>query len=117
MSDPSSNTTKPRYVIINDTDAPEPRMVCQWVPGIGYCYMDRRNNKADFDGMSGREAMPIEAFGFSVAEDTDGFARFYLSERPVTATYHDGDPRRWQSHQTFFEWRQLKAAAIRKVKA
>lgn len=106
---------KTRYVIINGTDAPEPRMVCQWVPDIGYCYMDRRNNKADFDGMLGHEATSIEAFGFSVAEDADGISRFYQSDRPVTATYRDGEPRRWQSHQTFFEWRRLKAAATHGV--
>lgn len=112
-----SDQTKPRYVIINDTDAPEPRMVCQWVPRIGYCYMDRSRNKADFDGMRGDRSTPIEAFGFSVAEDADGMVRFYQSDRPVTATYYDGKPRKWQSYQTFFEWRQLKAAGSRKVKA
>lgn len=104
--------TKPRYVIINDTDAPQPHMVCQWVPRIGYCYMDRR--KADFDGMTGREATSIEDFGFRWAEDTDSVTRFYLSDIPPTAAYHDGEPRRWQSRIHSFEWNTLKAGAVRK---
>jgi len=101
-----------RYVIINDIDAPEPNMVCQWVPGIGYCYLDRRNGKPRHDGMRGAEATPIEAFGFEWAEDRDGMVRFYQAERPVTATYRDGEPRRWQSRTTFFEYRRIKAAAV-----
>lgn len=106
--------SKAKYVIIDDIDAPEPRMVCQWVPHIGYCYMDRRNNKADFDGMSGGEATPIEAFGFSVTEDRDGMVRFYRSDKPGTATYSDGEPRRWQSYISFFEYKKLTIAAGRK---
>lgn len=38
-----------RYVVMNDIDAPTPYMVCQWVDGIGYCYMDRRFHKSDHD--------------------------------------------------------------------
>ena len=110
-------TVRPRYVIINDCDAPQPRMVCQLVPGIGYCYMDRRENKPDFDGMRGLEATPIESFGFRWAEDTDGMTRFYLSDVPATAVYSDGYPRNWQSSVEFFEWRTLKAEAIGKGKA
>jgi hypothetical protein len=96
-----------KYVIINDTDAPEPRMVCQWVPGVGYCYLDRSGTKPDHDGMQGIEATPIEAFGFSYAEDSDGFVRFYRADRPVTATYQDGEPRRWQSRVNGFEYRRI----------
>lgn len=107
---------RPKYVIINDCDAPQPRMVCQWIPGVGYCYMDRRDHKSDFDGMSGAEATPVESFGFVWVEDTDGYVRFYLADNPphpVTATYRDGKPRRWQDRQEFFEWRQLKPGAIK----
>jgi hypothetical protein len=108
--------TKARYVIINDCDAPEPRMVCQYVPGIGYCYLDRRNNKPDFDGMRGVEATPIEAFSIVWTDNSDGTVSFYQSDRPIIATYRDGEPRRWQSRSTGFEYRQLKAAAIRQAK-
>ena len=44
---------RPKYVIVNEYDAPEPRMVCQWVPGVGYCYMDRTHGKSRYDGMTG----------------------------------------------------------------
>lgn len=106
-------TTPARYVIINEIDAPEPRMVCQWVPGIGYCYLDRRGTKPDHDGMIGAEATPVEAFGFAWAENPDGTVSFYRSERPVTATYRDGVPRRWQHHADSFEFRRLTAGARR----
>ncbi len=112
----AGRTSKPRYAIINDCDAPQPRMVCQWVPGVGYCYMDRRENKADFDGMRGTEATKIEEFGFRWAEDPDGVTRFYLSGIPPTASYRDGESRKWQSSVVSFEWRTLKAGAIEKRK-
>lgn len=106
--------TRPKYVIINDYDAPQPSMVCGWVPGVGYCYLERLGTKPSHDGMKGAEATPIEAFGFEWAEDTDGWVRFYQAERPVTATYRDGEPRQWQSRKTFFEFRQLKPAVVAK---
>lgn len=99
----------PKYVIINDTDAPEPGMVCQWVRSIGYCYMDRSGTKPRHDGMRGHEATDIRCFGFEYAEDTDRMVRFYWVDRPITATYSDGKPRKWQSHITYFEWRKLTA--------
>lgn len=107
--------TTPRYVIINDCDQPKPDMVCQWVPGIGYCYLDRRGTKPDHDGMTGREATSLEAFGFVWTDNPDGTVSFYRSERPVTATYRDGVKRRWQHHADSFEFRRLTAGA-RKAK-
>lgn len=101
---------RPKYVIINDTDAPEPRMVCQWVPGIGYCYLDRRDHKSDYDGMRGTEATPVEQFGFAWTDNPDGSVSFYLSDKPATATYQDGEPRHWQSGTTRFEYRRLVVA-------
>jgi hypothetical protein len=105
---------KPRYVIINDIDAPEPSMVCQWVPHVGYCYLDRRQGKPDHDGMKGTEATPIEAFGFVWTDNSDGTVSFYLSDITPTATYSDGEPRRWQSWVGSFERKQLTLGAIRK---
>jgi len=102
---------RPKYVIINDTDSPTPEMVCQWVKSIGYCYMDRRGSKPEFDGMQGAEATPVEAFGFVWAEDTDGVTRFYRSDLTPTAVYQDGEPRRWQGRADGFEFRTLKAKA------
>lgn len=93
-------------------------MVCQWVPGVGYCYLDRRHNKPDFDGMNGAEATPMEAFGFVCRDDPDGTVSFFLSGDPATATYHDGKPRRWQSHSTAFQRRRLTLGVVKqKVKA
>ena len=99
----------PKYVIINDTDAPQPNMVCQWVAGTGYCYLDRRDGKERFDGMAGSRATPVEAFGWAIAEDEDvgSWVRFYRSDRPSTATYSDGEPRRWQHRANYFEYKRL----------
>lgn len=101
---------KPKYVIINDTDAPQPAMVAQLVPGVGYCYLDRK--KSSFDGMKGHEATNVEDFGFTWAENADGTVSFYRNDRDPTATYHDGEPRRWQSRAVSFEWRVLKRGAV-----
>ncbi|SHK23707.1 hypothetical protein SAMN02745194_04515 [Roseomonas rosea] len=109
-----SEKMKPtRYVIINDCDAPEPRMVCQWVPGVGYCYLDRRGIKPTYDGMTGTHATPVEAFGFVWTDNPDGTVSFYRSERPVTATYQDGKLRRWQDRADGFEFRRLVAGALK----
>lgn len=107
-----TKSPRAKYVIINDVDAPEPAMVCQWVPSIGYCYLDRRHPKPRHDGMRGLEATPIEAFGFLWVENSDGTVSFYQSDLPVTATYQDGEPRRWQSRATSFEHKVLRRAAI-----
>lgn len=104
-------TLPPRFVIVDEADAPEPRMVCEWVPRVGYCYLDRRRGKADLDGMTGREATPIEAFGFEWAETDGGTVTFHRTTRPVTATYRDGGRRRWQSEIEQFEYPTLKPAA------
>ena len=86
-------------------------MVCQWVPGVGYCYLNRSGTKPSHDGMLGREATPIEAFGFVWTDNSDGTVSFYLADDPplpVTATYRDGTPRRWQSRAASFEFKQIK---------
>ena len=100
---------KPKYVIINDCDAPEWRMVCQWVPEVGYCYMDR--SKSFFDGMEGGDAMPVDAFGVLWMEGADGMTRFYPFGLNATAAYPDGAPRRWQGARKF-EWGRLTARAV-----
>lgn len=98
---------RPKYAIINDTDAPHPNMVVQWVPNVGYCYMNRTLSR--HDGMQGSEATDIRAFGFSWAEDPDGVTRFYRNTLDPTATYSDGEPRLWQPRSDFFEWRMIKS--------
>ena len=108
----SSKKRMPKYVIINDFDAPQPSMVCQWVPGVGYCYLDRRDTKPNHDGMTGDAATPVEAFGIVWTDNKDGTVSFYLSDSPVTATYQDGEPRVWQSSRNSFEFKRLKTPRV-----
>ena len=98
----------PRYVIINDFDAPDERMVCQWVDGVGYCYLNRSGSKPRHDGMRAcRTTTPIEAFGFVHSDNPDGTVSFYRTTRAPTATYPDGEPRRWQGRLECFEYERL----------
>jgi hypothetical protein len=96
----------PKYVIINDVDAPEPRCVCQWVPDKGYCYLDRSGDKPRYDGMPGDHATSVEAFGWEWTDKPDGTVSFSLSDRPFTATYPDGESRRWQHEAISFSFRR-----------
>ncbi len=105
------------YVIINDCDQPCPNMVCQWVEGVGYCYLDRSRNKPDFDGMEGTEAIPIEDFGFVWAHNANGTVSFYRTDRPITATYSDGMPRTWQHWNDSFEFQRLEKHPMLRKKA
>jgi len=103
-----------KYVILNDTDAPQPNMVCQWVEGIGYCYLDRTHNKPDFDGMTGSEATPVTTFGIQWIE-TDGEVDFWVMGRSF-ARYTDGIPRKWQSSAPNFSWPILTSCNVRRRK-
>jgi hypothetical protein len=87
---------RPRFAIINTCDAPCRRHVCQWIDGLGYCYMARElePHLKRYDGMKPSMPTPIEAFGFSV-ESSHREARF-IRVGPSTATYEDGKPRKWQ---------------------
>lgn len=102
--------SRPRFVIINDTDAPEPRNVCQWVPARGYCYLDRSRGKPEFDGMKGGSATAIEAFGFTWSEGA-GRVRFCRDGATRTAAYQDGQPRDWQSEFEMFDFPLLEQGA------
>ncbi len=100
------------YVIISDADCPEPAMVCQWVAGIGYCYLDRSwVGKTRHDGMQGKEATPIEAFGFTWTTNEDGIVEFNKTGSEY-AEYSDGKPRRWQSSIQSFKLSRLKIGAV-----
>jgi hypothetical protein len=110
------NAKPPKYVIINDTDAPEPKMVCQWMPDVGYCYLDRTNGKRRHDGMIGSEAVSIEAFGWTWSEEKDNGELLvkFMRTNKSTATYPDGVPRDWQHHADSFEFKTLKSKQISK---
>lgn len=94
----------PKFAIINYTDAPQPDMVCQFMPGIGYCYLDRK--KASYDGMISADVTSVDEFGFVWTINRDGTVSFYRSS-PSFATYHDGKPRQWQGTDDSFEFRRL----------
>lgn len=95
----------PKYAIVNTVDAPTPEMVAQWIPGVGYCYLDRTGNKPSFDGMPADEATGINTFGITVFEHGDGPNKGkvdFLATGRSFARYHDGLPRLWQdSRHTF----------------
>ena len=93
----------PKYVIIDEFDAPEPEMVCQMVDGVGYCYLDRRGTKPSHDGMKGSRATPVERFGFAIGENANGTVTFYPTGQEIVAQYSDGVPRKWQSPMRAFE--------------
>lgn len=88
-------------------------MVCQWVPGVGYCYLDRTGNKPSFDGMKGEEATPINTFGILVHEAKDGIITFQVTGKSF-ARYPDGQPRRWQSSAPQFTHQRLTEKGTRK---
>ena len=85
---------RPKYAIINHVDYPGPRLVVQWVSGIGYCYLHRALKS--YDGMIGPEATDVRDFGLDYVEDLDSTVTFTVTDRASTATYTDGRPRRWQ---------------------
>ena len=92
----------PRFAIINTCDGPYKRMVCEWVEGFGYCYMNRLIDKSlkRFDGMTPKRPTSMEDFGFSVivGEKVAAFCQTAAS----SATYEDGQPRRWHDNSTNF---------------
>lgn len=88
-------------------------MVCQWVPDVGYCYLDRTGDKPLFDGMAGDEATPVNTFGILVHEAKDGTITFKATGKSF-ARYADGTPRRWQSIEAAFTHRRLMKKDVRK---
>lgn len=103
----------PKYVIINDFDAPQPNMVCQWVEGVGYCYLDRTRLKPRYDGMVGTEASEVGAFGFCWEEKADGIVAFHRTDLGSVAVYRDGEYRRWCDSRDEFDHRQLTRADVK----
>ena len=89
-------TDRPRFAIMNTMDAPQRRMVCEWVPNVGYCYMMRHHEPhlKDFDGMNPPRPTSLEDFGFRV--DVLSIEAVFTRIADSTATYEDGKPRSWQ---------------------
>jgi hypothetical protein len=89
-----------RFVIINDIDAPCRRLVAEYIEGVGYCYMNRKDKHLrKFDGMHPRRPTDITDFGFDV--DISNGKAVFKRVRESIATYPDGQNRKWQSSEKF----------------
>lgn len=98
--------TVPVLGIIDDCDAPEPRMVVvvMWsgrVGGYKWEYVDRRQAARYQRGFTKKfpeRFTSLKTFGVAPLFRNDGALRF---ERfgPSQATYHDGKPRNWQGDE------------------
>lgn len=88
----------PRFAIINTCDAPQRRMVCEYIKGVGYCYMSRETNThlKFYDGMTASRPTAMEKFGFMVEYDNHVREVKFTRIATSTATYEDGKPRDWQ---------------------
>lgn len=94
----------PRFAIINTCDAPQRRMVCEYLDGVGYCYMARamEPHLKMYDGMNPERPTSLEDFGFDI-EISNNEALFRRT-RTWVATYEDGMPRKWQDRVYPFEF-------------
>ena len=94
-----------KFVIVNTMDRPYENLVATHVPGVGYCYLDRRY--AVCDGMAdASRPTPLEDFGLDVEEISQHHFEV-TRRRPTKATYTDGSLRPWQGKDNFyldFEW-------------
>lgn len=90
----------PRFAIINTTDQPSRRMLCEFIPGIGYCYMSRHEFPylKEYDGMGASRPTAIETFGFSA--EVGRAEVVFTRTGESTATYEDGEHRSWQEMRT-----------------
>jgi hypothetical protein len=93
---------RPRFVILNDYDRPERRLVAQWVPGTGYCYMNRVEEPRlkQYDGVTATRPTNMEDFGFGIV--VRGSAVTFGMVGGNIATYADGRGRPWQDNTTSF---------------
>lgn len=92
----SSKQINPRFAIINTCDAPCRRMVCQYVPKIGYCYNARslEPHLKNYYGMEPGNPTSLEDFGFDIL--VVGELAVFTRNRECIATYEDGKHRPWQ---------------------
>ena len=97
---------KPKYAIVNETDQPCAKHICQLVNGK-YYYMARKAypELKRFDGMRPDRPTSMQEFGFAVLErgNTVTFVRVASS----VAKYHDGETRKWQDNRTQIAWSKV----------
>lgn len=105
---------KPKYAIINTTDAPCFYHVAELVDGK-YYYMARKDRPhlRQFDGMTPERPTSMGEFGFAVLHRT---GRVYFRKiADSIATYEDGVPRRWPGTDETFDWPSVVVRRKRKA--
>ena len=88
----------PRFAIVNTLDGPCRNMICEWVNGIGYCYMRRSVavHLKCYDGMKPTRPTSIEDFGFEILVDEFAREAHFIRRGRSVATYEDGSHLDWQ---------------------
>lgn len=87
-----------KYFILNDIDRPYPRLVAQKI-GDRLYYMNKELFPLYKQGFEGKEATPVEYFGFKITEV--GNRVHFTKTQPSLATYRDKRPREWQGPTEF----------------
>jgi hypothetical protein len=107
--------TRGTYVIMNDCDAPEARMVAVLtryddVRGIWHAlYLATYTNMA---APYGPQPTSLSAFGQTVEWKWDEY-RVVSTGEPRTATYRDGKPRQWQDRFGEDKWWPARKKAVK----
>jgi hypothetical protein len=106
--------TRGTYVIMNDCDAPEARMVAVLTRyddqrGIWHAlYLSTHTNMA---APYGPQPTPLSKFGKTVEWRWNEY-RVVDSGEPCTATYRDGAPRNWQDYRGE-RWWEARGKAVK----
>lgn len=106
--------TRGTYVIMNDFDRPEAKLVAVLTryddrPGRGIWHALYLASATHMAAPYGPQPTPLAAFGKRVEWSNDTF-RCVDTGGPVTATYRDGRPRAWQDCYEGEQWAARKAA-------
>lgn len=91
--------TFPKYAIVNHCDRPCLRLVAQWVPDVGYCYMAQSYfpELKQYNGMRHPKPTDVRDFGFEIIEGSNG--AMFRKTGQTTARYDNGDWREWQDYE------------------
>lgn len=107
--------TRGTYVIMNDVDCPEAKLVAVLtrhddVRGVWHAlYLsDKTNMVAPY----GRQPTPLSAFGKAVEWKWNEY-RVVSTGAPCTATYRDGEPRKWQDYYGEDRWWTARGKAVK----
>ena len=87
------------FFIVDDCDAPKQRMIAVLSEDGNLYYTHPK--LIGHGPMHGRRATNVKEFGFEIEEEESGTYKFTKTSRS-TATYPDGQPRRWQDTKMEF---------------